>query len=148
MPSFVTDSCYVCGVRFIDSEPPGSAIKELHHIVPRAYGGAQGPLVSLCATCHSKVHLLANSLPEGNPELLNGLNNEQQSRLAYLANVIYNSKKMAIKDINKLLPISFKISREEAQRVDLLKKVLNVNSRREVYRIAVDRLFNLIAQKS
>lgn len=145
MDNFVSDCCFVCGSRFIDSEPPGKAIKELHHIVPRAYGGINSPLVSLCSGCHSKVHLLSNALPEGKPDLFNGLNDGQKARLAYLAQVVYNSKRKTVHDVNKLLPVSFKITKQEAQQLELLKKVLNVNSRKEVYQIAVNRLFNLIA---
>lgn len=145
--SYVSDNCYVCGRRFIDADPPGTAIKELHHVVPRAFGGLNGPLVSLCDTCHSKVHRIAGLLPNGDcSKLFAGLNTEQQKRLAYLANVAYNAKHAINEDLNKLLPVSFKITKQEAQILEQLKSMLNVKSRSDVYRIAVTRLYNSLVK--
>lgn len=144
--SYISDNCYVCGRRFIDADPPGTAIKELHHIVPRAFGGLNGPLVALCDTCHSKVHRIAGLLPNDYSKLLLGLTAEQQQKLAYLAKVAYNAKHATNDDLNKLLPVSFKITKQEAQIVDHLKSVLNVKSRSDVYRIAVTRLYNSLTK--
>lgn len=145
--SYVNDNCYVCGRRFIDADPPGTAIKELHHVVPRAFGGLNGPLVSLCDTCHSKVHKIAGLLPSGDySKLLSGLTKEQQQKLAYLANVAYNAKQATNNDLNKLLPVSFKITKEEAQVLEHLKSILHVKSRSDVYRIAVTRLYNSLVK--
>ena len=145
--SYVDPSCYVCGRRFIDADPPGTAIRELHHVVPRAFGGLNGPLVSLCDTCHSKVHRIAGLLPNGDySKLLAGLSSDQQKRLAYLANVAYNAKHATNDDLNKLLPVSFKITKQEAQIIERLKSILNVKSRSDVYRIAVTRLYNSLTK--
>lgn len=43
--------CWVCGFH-------GSI--ELHHIVPRGYGGTNGPQVSLCGDCHAGIDKLSN----------------------------------------------------------------------------------------
>lgn len=50
--SYIHESelCWVCNQK-------GSI--ELHHIVPRAYGGTQGPQTSLCGNCHSGIHNLS-----------------------------------------------------------------------------------------
>lgn len=135
----IGECCWVCGARFITSNPPGSAICEVHHVVPRAYGGQNGPLVGLCDTCHSKVHKLSNGQ---DLSLLNGLGQQGQTRLKYLAQVIINAKSITNSDPNKLLPVSFKITKEEAQKLEILKSVLGVKSRRDVYKIAVDKLFS------
>lgn len=144
--SYISDNCYVCGRRFIDADPPGTAIKELHHVVPRAFGGLNGPLVALCDTCHSKVHRIAQTMPNDYSKLLLGLTSEQQQRLAYLASVAYNAKHATNDDQNKLLPVSFKITKQEAQVLEHLKTVLNVKSRSDVYRLAVTRLYKSLVK--
>lgn len=32
---------------------------EIHHLIPRALGGEDGPTAPLCADCHSKLHRIA-----------------------------------------------------------------------------------------
>lgn len=144
MKSQLLDHCYVCGVRFVTANPPGTANEEVHHVVPRAFGGTDGPLVSLCDSCHSKVHKLANMLLFGRTDfsLLEGLDNDSRKRLYYLANVIVRAQKLAENDPNKRTLISFKISGEDAQKLDFLKRVLNVTSREQVYNLALESLFN------
>lgn len=137
------NECFVCGARFIDSDPPGKAMKELHHVIPRAYGGTNGPLVALCSECHTKVHKLATRYDQS---LFNGLNSLGKSRLEYLARSVYNAKHITKSDPNKLLQITFKLTKEEAAVLDHLKSVLNVKSRADVYHIALKKLYsNLLA---
>ncbi len=40
-----------------------SPVEESHHLVPKAYGGAEdGPMVSLCSSCHKNAHFEAEAL--------------------------------------------------------------------------------------
>ena len=144
MKSQILDYCWVCGARFTDSNPSGMANKELHHVVPRAFGGLDGPIVSLCDTCHSKVHKLAlmNSVDY---TIFNGLDKQAQSKLQYLASVIKNAKQMAGSDVNKLFPISFKITRKESEVLDKLKIRYSLSSRAAVYKLALQKLVQSIA---
>ena len=50
MKSLILSQCWVC------SESSGL---NNHHVIPQAYGGVNGPQVTLCAVCHSKVHATA-----------------------------------------------------------------------------------------
>ena len=45
--------CFVCDA---DCGP----IQHIHHVVPRQYGGDNGPTLALCPNCHAAVHVLAN----------------------------------------------------------------------------------------
>lgn len=45
-----SDTCWVCGTY-------GNL--ELHHVIPRSYGGENGPQVQVCGTCHTGVHALS-----------------------------------------------------------------------------------------
>lgn len=143
MKSQILDHCWVCGIRFTDSNPPGSANKELHHVVPRAFGGLDGPIVSLCDSCHSKVHkLTAKNIDYS---ILNGLDKQAQSKLQYLASVIKSAGLMANSDVNKLFPISFKITRKESEVLDKLKIRYSLSSRAAVYKLALQKLVQSIA---
>lgn len=144
MKSQLLDHCWVCGARFITANPPGSAIEEQHHVVPRAFGGTDGPLVSLCDTCHSKVHKLA-LMKSIDPLIFNGLDKSMQNRLQYLGGVIRNAHAVASVDVNKLLPVSFKISKKEAEVLDKLKIRFQLSSRAAVYKLALTKFVQSIA---
>ena len=58
----VSDACWVCGVRFKTSLPPGPATREDHHIIPRNAGGEDGPEVSLCERHHAIAHKIAYTI--------------------------------------------------------------------------------------
>ena len=52
--------CWLC------SKPPdGITTFEDHHILPKHLGGTNGPLVYLCADCHTNVHKCATKLLKG-----------------------------------------------------------------------------------
>ena len=141
MKSIIQDHCWVCGERFTTSIPPGRANEERHHILPRAFGGTDGPVVSLCDSCHSKVHKLSYD-PSKIPMLCKGYPLESINKLIYLCGIIYKAKRLLEQDPNKLLPMTFKITKGDAEKLDRLKSVLNVKSRAAVYAIALTRLYN------
>lgn len=136
-------TCWVCGARLNTADPPGTASCEDHHVVPRAYGGLNGPVVSLCASCHSKLHALALHSP---PYTVPGVNPYEAQKLVYLASVVYNSRKAVSQDVNKQTIITFKISRAEAFMADSLKKFFNVTNRHDVYRQAVQLIFQKVSK--
>jgi len=37
----------------------------MHHIIPREYGGLNGPVVPLHANCHNRIHKLADAIKTG-----------------------------------------------------------------------------------
>ncbi|GGD17656.1 HNH endonuclease [Pontibacillus salipaludis] len=44
------ESCELCGRGPIETTE--------HHLVPRQYGGAEGPTAELCKACHKQIHAL------------------------------------------------------------------------------------------
>lgn len=141
MKSIILDHCWVCGERFTTAKPAGRANEERHHVLPRAFGGVDGPVVSLCDSCHSKVHKLSYD-PSKIPSLCKGFPPESINKLQYLCGIINKAKSILEQDPNKLLPMTFKITKGEAEKLDKLKKVLNVKSRAAVYGVALNRLYN------
>lgn len=125
------DCCWVCGVDFIppsdviEHKPP--AKKHLHHVVPRAYGGTNGPMISICTNCHNIVHECGDKLYAGNPT------NPFQTKTAierclYLATVICNSRRLHEKDANKKVVFSCSFDADTHSKLKDLVKYFKPNS--------------------
>lgn len=46
--------CHICEVE--------TAVPHQHHIIPREYGGEQGPTIPLCGNCHTRLHAEAEAV--------------------------------------------------------------------------------------
>ncbi len=130
--------CWVCKTPF------GPSVKcEEHHIIPRAYGGTDGPLVSLCDSHHSMVHEIALKLwtRKSFNQLLDN-NSEVNERLLYLANVAYNSRVATDKDPNKqtllLIP---DVKGELLSNIKTLQKIYPV-SKTKIVALAIQKLYS------
>lgn len=139
--SMVLDHCWVCNAKFA---PQGTAQEEQHHIVPRAYGGSDGPVVSLCDTCHTRLHKAALCI-EGNKPVypfVNGLTQDQQQKLLYLSTCVVNAKLATKNDPNKQSMVVLHFTRQETDQLDRLKKSLGLKSRMAVIKTAILSLYN------
>ena len=119
------ESCWVCGVRFTTSNPPGPALMEEHHIVPRAFGGVDGPVALICDSHHAALHKIATRIksrksyldlvPTATPAML--------KKLAWLATAVVRAEKEVGNDPNKQVLIGLKLSRYQQQVVRRLQSV-------------------------
>lgn len=93
-------------------------------MVPRAYGGVDGPTVSLCDSHHTALHQIALRLERGKPfnHLLTG-DNTQDKRLLWLATIVVNAHALTTDDPNKPMPITFVANRDTKTRLRALKKI-------------------------
>lgn len=134
--SMILDHCWVCGAKFA---PNGPAQEEQHHIVPRAYGGSDGPIVSLCDTCHTRLHKAALCLEAKRPiyAFTSGLTNDQQQKLLYLSTCVLNAKLATKNDPNKKAVVVLQFSKKEIEQLEALKKVLGVKSRMAAVKAAI-----------
>ena len=134
--SMILDHCWVCGAKFA---PSGTAQEEQHHIIPRAYGGSDGPVVSLCDTCHTRLHKAALCIEANKPvfPFINGLNQDQQQKLLYLSTCVVNAKLATKNDPNKKSVIVFQLTCQETEQIDRLKKSLGLRSRIAVIKMAI-----------
>ncbi len=135
------DHCWCCNALFA---PKGHAQKELHHIVPRAYGGVDGPMVSICDTCHTRVHKIASCIYSKQPyyAFTKGLDASVVKRLVYLATCVANAKSATNNDPNKKVVVVISFSGQDGQKIDKLKKVLNLSSREQVMKHALASLYS------
>lgn len=137
------DYCWVCKSKFTDSG--GKAIRHEHHIIPRAYGGADGPTVTLCNTHHDKLHRVAEKLiADKNPyAFFVGETKESIRLILYLANIVRNSATLVKNDPNKHASVMVTLTRNQQNMVDKLKHIYpSSRSRASILALALQSLYN------
>lgn len=100
-------------------------MREEHHIIPEAYGGTDGPLVSLCDTHHTTIHKMATALKKGkNPSHLLGTTNPEQVRkLMWLATRIQEAEERTRNDPNKRTTVVVNLDPEVRAALEALASV-------------------------
>jgi hypothetical protein len=129
--------CWICGIPFSHD-----CQEERHHVIPRAYGGTNGPQVSLCDSHHSALHQIALKMYTGKSffNLMSG-RQEQDARLLYLASVAYNARILTEKDPNKKQMLVLHISGQESQELNALKSIYKVG-REKLIGLAIKSLYD------
>lgn len=130
--------CWVCGCEFGHSNK-----EERHHIIPRAYGGIDGPQVSLCDSHHTACHNIALKLYSKKPftELLTP-KEDQNTKILYLATTICNARILTEDDPNKKQVIIFAPKKEVFNKLKSLKRLYGNASRETLIELAINKLYN------
>jgi hypothetical protein len=130
--------CWVCRQKFDHQR-----LHEDHHIIPRAYGGMDGPQVRLCSSHHTALHTIALRLYNGKPfyDLLSQ-DPDTNERLLYLASVAYNARLAVEGDPNKKQVLVLGLSGETRERLRRLKTVYGRLGRERLIELAILNLFN------
>ncbi len=111
-----------------------------HHIVPRAYGGINGPTVNLCGAHHTLVHNTAlKKSPNERRKELEGHTEAQTKKLEELVYVIRRSRLLS-RYMRRPMTLQVTLSPENAQKFRQLKKMLGASS----YEQTVYRCINLV----
>lgn len=142
--SICLEHCWVCSVRFRDVVPPGPAHREEHHIIPRAYGGADGPTVSLCDAHHTLLHKVAVALinDKSTFTLLRTEPRENHMKVMWLASRVVNAHLATKNDPNKAASVMLTLNLKHRTMVDRLKKVYpKARGRAAVLEIALENLY-------
>ncbi len=147
MKSIKLDHCWVCETRFTDANPPGTANREEHHIVPRQAGGSNGPTVSLCDKHHTILHKIAATLNSKKPKpyghLIADLDPGRQKKVLYLAGVAANAFAQTKDDPNKRRVVVLTMDRETEDLLNRLKACYpKVRSREALVKLALQSLVN------
>lgn len=140
----VLEHCWVCLQRFTDVNPPGPMLRHEHHMVPRAYGGVDGPTISLCDSHHNTLHKIATCLINKKTYYahLQGTTDEQKSKLIYLANIVFNAELQARNDPNKLASAMVSLDQRHKTMIDKLQKVYpKARSREKLLLLALEKLY-------
>lgn len=122
------DHCWVC---------LNTAYLEEHHVIPCAYGGTDGPTVTLCASCHGGVHDLSHHIAHNQtPDTLLVMGNdivpfwtaEMSPRFIYLARVIHLASERVAGSQNKPVKVGAIFDAETHRKLTALKSMLGVRS--------------------
>lgn len=143
--SKVLPHCWVCRVRFTDVVPPGPAQREEHHIVPQAYGGTDGPTVSLCDGHHTVIHKIAVALKNGRPHQahLGTYDPQQIQKLMWLATVIQEAEAKTRNDPNKRASVVVNMDAETRNQLDALASVYpEARGRAALIKTAIKALYS------
>ena len=116
MQSIIMDSCWVCGSR--------DGLND-HHVVPQAYGGTNGPQVTLCASHHTVIHQVALTEPHRWTEQLD--DPRTRGKLEQLVTIIYRAR-IACKGVEKPMQINHKLNMSRSRKLRELKVLLGVSS--------------------
>lgn len=109
-----------------------------HHVVPQAYGGRDGPTVTLCASCHNGVHHVADGRDNMQPSYW--VTHETLKKGSALVKIIKDSRVIASKSANKKVQVTLELTAEQAKMLDKLKVMLGESGR-------VSTLLTLINQE-
>ena len=138
--SMILPHCWICEVRFTGDG--GTEQRHDHHILPRAYGGVDGPEVSICDGHHSTVHLIGECLINEKPyhQFLRGEPPKRVQKIMYLATRIHEIYLLTKNDPNKAVSVNLVLTAQHRTMIDELKPVLNVRSREAVFLAALEAL--------
>lgn len=132
-------SCWLC-----NAPNNGVTTFEDHHIVPRHLGGTNGPLVFLCAHCHTNVHKTAEYWYKKEFKPL--YNNVQKDvKLKYLAGVICKARQLVEKTKGKQTVISGRLDYETHSNLKALAKYLGM-SQHTAMKYAINKTYNAMVK--
>src|SRR5690606_18118779 len=122
----------------------GPANREEHHVVPRAYGGTDGPLVSLCDGHHTALHKIAVALKSNKPYHQHLTRDpEQDQKLMYLATVVVNAQAATTGDPNKKTMVVVSLDGVLAEKLKRLSKMYpQVGGRAALVKLAIESLYS------
>lgn len=120
--------CYVCSEEV--------SVPHEHHVIPQAYGGKDGPTVTLCANHHNLIHELAKAHMSGKPIDAKWRTPLERERGATLALAIVQAQQ---KSKDREFKIVYKISLEHRRRLGELKKRLGFTSLEKTIDFCVKR---------
>jgi hypothetical protein len=140
--------CYVCRQLLADSGGNPSSIRESHHVVPRAYGGTDGPQVDLCIGHHDLIHLIATKkISKSDFSYLLPKDSTHMRRVEYLSEVILKSYEKFAGDSNKRVTITFSLSASETENLSALTSFLGVRRSELLRRLIQEKHQTLFPKK-
>jgi hypothetical protein len=127
-PMQLNKTCWVCDRPFTNN-----LLFEDHHVIPRAFGGTNGPQVRLCSDHHSLLHKIADRLvPQKQADLqhiqpfLLGLTTKAAKAIIYLACTAAIAERTFSNDPNRGVPVSFSIPNSLLIQAKKATKTLNL----------------------
>lgn len=122
-------TCYTCERLFADCGGHPTIQRHAHHIIPRAYGGVDGPLTQVCLPCHDLLHKIANKMIHGKSYFhMLPPDPGYRGRLLFLSTRIQIAHDFASGDSNKASPMVIKLDPKTRLLLEELKSALKARS--------------------
>lgn len=131
--SYLGSRCWVCGEVFSNQPEAtsGNIIRNEHHVVPRAYGGLNGPVVALCSAHHDLLHEVADLLTHTRQaeaeQRLSLLELPVRQRVLYLSNVVVQADYKTRNDPNRRGQIALVLEPQLKRELEKLAKLYGVS---------------------
>jgi hypothetical protein len=140
--------CWICRKLLADSGGDPHTIRHEHHIVPRAYGGTDGPTVTLCTGHHTLMHNVALKLISNRSyfNLTLGMKAPEMERLLFLATRVQIAHDYASGDPNKRFPVVLGLDNQVKSQLDQLTNFYKL-SRQNVIKRLITNEFNRVFQR-
>ena len=141
--------CWVCG--------PDTQLKtkHSHHVVPRAFGGVDGPTVTICTHHHGLIHKVADACWKSKKHhliigmlLAAGETQESVDYSRYLVEVIIRSRIAHQNDPNKHSGFGMSFDPNTAKMIDEIKSNLSLRSKQDVIVSAIHSFHHQLFGKS
>lgn len=131
--------CSVCLTPFSDVGGPASCIRNEHHLIPRAYGGVDGPTTMVCSAHHDLLHLIGSRLISGKPyfDLLTH-DRRMDQVLLFLASRVQVAEAATRGDPNKKVLLPLTLDGVTQQKLVRLARIHRV-SRADLIRLLIER---------
>jgi hypothetical protein len=138
LKSIILPHCWIC---------QGKDGLNDHHVIPQAYGGVDGPQVTLCATHHTLIHAVALKVKAIRDHLIitHTSNKEQQGKLSQLIELIARAR-AATKSMEKPMMVQHKFNKERSRKLKDLKYLLGRKSIADTLDACIDTLHDQSTQ--
>lgn len=107
---------------------------EVHHVIPRAFGGENGPTVTICTSCHTKAHHLGLKLFGSDADI--GV----KPRLLYLGACIALAAYKAMGG-NKRIKYSGSLKYEDHLKLKVVQRDLGFRSQQDTLIYCLERVY-------
>lgn len=131
--SIILDHCWACKTK--------EGLHN-HHVIPQAYGGVDGPLVTLCGTHHTLIHEVAL---KNQAEWTTRIPKEYYTALSYLVWVIAEARAKT-KHLAKPMQLNHKLTNERSLKLRELKLLLGQKSISSTLDLMIDRIYDQCTQ--
>jgi hypothetical protein len=112
-------NCYICGDKYG---------LHTHHIIPRAYGGTNGPTVTLCGGCHTLIHSIAvHKNKEERNRMMQGHSERQKIKIIELVDIIRRAR-ISSRQFKRPMTLQLILDAETATMLRQLKRMLGAKS--------------------
>ena len=117
-----SDACWVCERAFTHN-----LTSHDHHVIPRAFGGTNGPQVRICTSHHGLLHAVAQVLVANGKVDISDLDKTAAARLMFLATRAALAEMVTSNEPNKRVLTSFYLPASTND--ELLKRLARTSPR-------------------